>query len=113
MSEIQEQEFTVSAVLNSNGYLDSFGIHPKTARIFGVEPEDIIDVRFKIADDQAPNPNRKDVDYWGWYSFKKKDFSGRLIWHRRELLQMCFPYGIKAEEKANKGKAYRLTIISP
>jgi hypothetical protein len=45
----------------------------------------------------------------GWYDSKKEIFS--MIYSKRFLLEMCFPYGLKASEEANHGKAYRLEIL--
>lgn len=69
----------------------------------------------RISEDQSiPNfqdeKNSKNPDYWGWYDYKEQKFT--LIFPKRFLLDMCFPYLIAWEEKWGTGKAYRLQIIN-
>lgn len=46
--------------------------------------------------------------YWGWKDFEDKKYS--MIYYRKELAEMCFPYGYKAEEKRGRGKLVNLVI---
>lgn len=46
--------------------------------------------------------------YWGWWDAEQDKFS--MIYLSKFLLAMCFPYGIRAEEEAGKGKALRFRI---
>jgi predicted SPOUT superfamily RNA methylase MTH1 len=108
------QEFTTTAVFNGKHYA-YFGIHPKTAFLYGDKPEDIETITIKISDNQTPVPpnSEKDSskpDYWGYYDNESRKFTH--IYPAYFLLNMCFPYGIKAEEDRNFGKAYRLEIIN-
>ena len=45
----------------------------------------------------------------------ENDYRGKddfiMIYAQRFLLDMCFPYGIKATEEKGQGKAYRLEIV--
>lgn len=109
-----KQTFKTTATLNERGkFYQHFGIRPFTAMLYGDKPEDIVDVEFKISDNQSFknfDPNDFIVDYWGWYDNKRREF-GNLIFAKRFMLDMCFPSGIAAEEDSGKGKAYRLEIV--
>ena len=88
-----------------------FGIHETTAKLYGHEPEEIVKVKLEVSDNQeVPPANDTSMveDYWGWYDNKKQRFT--LVYAKRFLLNMCFPYGIEATEKTGEGKAYRLKI---
>lgn len=91
---------------------EHFGIHPVTASIYGHSISEIVEVKLAIAKDQtrpAPHAGDMTVDYWGWFDFEEQEIT--LVWPKRFLLDMCFPAGIDATEKANQGKAYRLEIV--
>jgi hypothetical protein len=105
-----EEIYKHTAVFNGKNY-EHFGIHPTLASLYGDKPEDIVEVKLKISIDQKipENDNTMTPDYWGWYDFKKKNFT--MIYAKRFLLEMCFPYGIKASEDKKQGKAYRLEIL--
>lgn len=45
-------------------------------------------------------------DYWGWWCFAENRFA--LVFGNRNLLNMCFPYGIDAAEK--KGEWIALPV---
>ena len=103
-------EFIVTAVLSDKSY-HHFGIHPKTASLYGDKVEDIVNVTLKISEDQTiPEPNCKfdAPDYWGWVNGDNKI---SMIYPQRFLLNMCFPYGIHAAEKHGDGKSFRVEII--
>lgn len=106
-----ERVFKVLALPNK-GHFDHFGVHPKTASMYGHKVEDIVELEMEIADDQE-RVDHEGVDYWGFWDFEYNRWS--LIYPKLFLLDMCFPYGIKAEETrmigdGYKGKAYRLLI---
>ncbi len=107
--------FKVNATLNEKGrYYHHFGIHPTLAMMYGDKPEDIVELEMKVSNDQTvPPANEKDlsVDYWGWYDSEKNEFT-KMIYAKRFLLEMCFPYGIKRSEESGQGKAYRLEIVN-
>ncbi len=106
-----ENTFEITAVFDNEIY-KHFGIHPKTAAIYGDKPEDIVVVVMKISKDQTipePNGKYKDADYWVWYDFDE-GFSS-MLYAQRFLLDMCFPAGIKGAEDAGHGKAFRVEIV--
>jgi hypothetical protein len=92
-------------------YYDHFGIHPTLASLYGDKPEDIIEVSFKINEDQniSIDDNDMNPDYWGWFDNDRQEFT--MIYAKRFLLEMCFPNGIKICVDNNQGKAYRLEIF--
>lgn len=109
------EPFKKTAVLK-DGIYQHFGIHPKTASLYGNKASDIVEVTMRVSEDQevpkhltgpkAPaNP-----DYWGWFDSEDGEFT--FIWNAYFLLDMCFTYGMKAEEKRGRGKAYRLEVVS-
>jgi len=109
------ENFKITATLNKTGkFYQHFGIREILCSLYGDKPEDIVEVEFKISDDQTvPKPNEKmlSADYWGWYSNKDQKFT-MMIYAQRFLLEMCFPNGIKASEDYGDGKAYRLEIVN-
>lgn len=104
------KSFIKTAIWNKDHY-HHFGIIPTLAHLYGDSPENIHNINLRISEDQSqPVDNNPHVDYWGWFDFQKKDFT--LIYPQKFLLNMCFTYGIKAEEDSGKGKAYRLEIYN-
>lgn len=112
---ILETVFETTATFNKeqglNGGYHHFRIHSSIATIYGDKPEDIVNLKFKISNNQEINSDTdvKDNDYWGFYDFSKEEFI--LIYPQYFILNMCFPYGMEIEEKRNIGKAYRIEII--
>jgi len=112
MKKKTKNTFEKTAILGDKCY-KHFGIHPKTAALYGDKPEDIVVVVMKVSEDQSiPEPNSKcvDPDYWVWYDEDNKEFSS-MLYAQRFLLNMCFPSGIKGSEDAGQGKAYRVEIV--
>jgi hypothetical protein len=109
---MKDKIFTTTAIFENNHY-KHFGICVLSASLYGDKEEDIVELKMKISYDQKlPDERLKKqliADYWGWYDFEKEKMS--LIFPQRFLLNMCFPYGMKACEDNNEGKAYRLEII--
>jgi len=106
-----EKTFKVNAVyaMDGNCY-NHFGIHPSLASMYGVKVKDIVELQMRVSADQiTPDEISTKADYWGWYDNEDQRFS--MIYPKRFLLEMCFPYGIKACEDQNQGKAYRLEIV--
>lgn len=101
----------ITCIRDSSGMYKHFNIHEKTLSLYGsYKNEDILNVRVRIHEDQSP-ADEKSIsapDYWAWVDSKGKISS--LIWAQYFLLNMCFPYGLKAEEERGAGKAYRVTI---
>lgn len=46
--------------------------------------------------------------YWGWWDAGEQRFG--IVWYRKFLVEMCFPYGTKAEEERGKGKLLPVNI---
>lgn len=90
---------------------EHFGIHPKTASLYGRQAAEIIEVEVSISDNQEkPKSGKMEAaDYWGWWDYKRNEFS--LIWPQYFLLNMCFPYGMVPQEERGDGKAYRVNVI--
>ena len=82
-----EQIHIHPAVFNGKCY-QHFGIHEKTASLYGDDPKDIVDVKLKISEDQAIPPRDKsmNVDYWGWYDLDKQKFT--MIYAKHFLLNV-------------------------
>lgn len=101
-----------STAVEKNNTLYHFGIHSKTAMLWGNTPDQIVDVEFKISRDQKREDRKGEVDYWGWYDEKEGKFSVTMIFPSYLQLFICFPFGIDKAEEAGQGMAYRLDIIS-
>ena len=54
---------------------------------------------------EASDPS--DDSYWGWMD-EHNEIS--MIYPNAQALQMCFPYGIEAEERAGRGRVIRVDI---
>lgn len=105
-----KKHFKINATLSKDGkYYEHFGIHPTLCSMYGRKISDIVELDLIISSDQSKSVD-KSIDYWGWYDNEKDEFT--LIYAAYFLLDMCFAYGIKASENANRGKAYRLNIIN-
>ena len=105
--------FKHPAVFNTKmNHYYHFGISKQSASLYGDKPEDIVEVEFKIHEDQSipPTDQSLNADYWGWFDNDKQKFS--MIYPKRFLLVMCFPYGYEVCEERNQGKAYRLQILT-
>lgn len=103
--------FTITAVKgqtqHKGEYFKYFGITPFSCSLYGEKAEDILNVECTVCEDQNPH---EAPDYWGWFDFKSGWQSGGLIQPSYIQFKMCFPYGYEVEEKAGKGKAYRLDV---
>jgi hypothetical protein len=53
-------------------------------------------------------PESEAPTHWGWLKTGKD--TPEMIYPRRFLLEMCFPYGIAAEVEAGRGREMRLTV---
>lgn len=64
-------------------------------------------------------PEGDTVTHWGWmgfaYQWHEADTEPCMIWHTRGQLEMCFPYGTKAEAERGHGRVVflRITEIPP
>lgn len=46
--------------------------------------------------------------YWGWWDNSEKAFS--IVLHDKSLIEICFPYGSKAEEERGNGHLLPVSI---
>ena len=47
-------------------------------------------------------------EYYGWFDNSTQDY--RMIWCKKQLVEICFPYGYKIEEEKGKGRLVPLKI---
>ena len=49
--------------------------------------------------------------HWGWFDAEKTDTpEWALVWPSRAQFNVCFPYGVKAEEDKGRGRTARLRV---
>lgn len=105
-------KFTTTCVWAGNHY-KSFGVRREFPSLYGVNEDDIVEVELGVHEDQSPDSDNTGqvmkADYWGWFDNGRNEFT--MIWPKYFLLNMCFPYGIKAAEEVGQGKAFRLKIV--
>jgi hypothetical protein len=97
------RRFTKYCTINGTAF-ENFGINKTNCLLYGKSINDIVLVEMIISKDQE----RKE-GYWGWFDYEKKEFT--IVFNGRLLLETSFQYGIKSEEKAKRGIAYRLTVL--
>ena len=51
--------------------------------------------------------------HWGWIGTGEDAPAWALVWPSRPQFEVCFPYGVRAEEKAGKGRSVRLRVDAP
>ena len=85
---------------NKDYYTNIFS-HEKAVKMCNNSPEKIykIDIREATEDEETP--------YVGWLY---PDGTISFIFPNRVLLEVCFPYGTKAETEMGKGKVIRIVI---
>lgn len=71
--------------------------HKQAVGMCGSEPI----IRVSVEEDQKG-------DYFGWEYSDKKNFS--MIYPSIKLVEICFPYGTKAEEEKGRGRVVKLKI---
>ena len=82
------------------GYAD-LHTHPKTTQLY-VGKKTILSLHV------SENPNG---EYWAWWDSKRNQF--KMVSHVKSGIDICFPYGVDAEEEAGKGNLLRVTIALP
>jgi len=76
-------------------------VHPKTTNLYDPgKPIHELKVKEAIGDDFTP--------YWAWWDNDKEKFT--MMYYHRDLLEICFPYGLKAETEHGKGQDYNVTV---
>jgi len=90
------KEYIMYAGKLDNGVLCDFYNHPEVIKVIcGHE------ITFKVKltiDDEGT--------FWGWYDVEEDDIM--FIHYHKDLVDMCFPYGAKAETDRGRGKIVRL-----
>lgn len=66
-------------------------------------PEPIVEVEARRVAHDDPA-----ATHWAW--LKAGDREPEMIYPRRVLYEVCFPYGPEAEERAGKGRTVRLAV---
>ena len=51
--------------------------------------------------------------HWGWIDADGDYLKWALVWPSRAQFDVCFLYGVKAEEERGKGRAVRLRVTEP
>ena len=74
--------------------------HPRLTALYGSGPIFKVSMRAVRADESSP--------YWGWWDAERETIS--MIWPDKRLLNMCFPYGPKAEEERGRGLRVNLVL---
>lgn len=111
--KIESYKQKETTVFNGSCFVH-FGVNEKNACLYGDKISDIVEVELTIADNQEKppppqhDPKVNEPDYWGWWDNDKQEFT--LIWNKYFLLNMCFTYGMDAEEERGRGKAYRVNV---
>lgn len=87
-----------------------FGIHPKTASLYGNNPDEIVYVRLEVIEGITIHNRPKDnkVDYWGWWDYKQQRLI--MIYPSWISFYVCFPGGVHHEEERGDGKALNLKV---
>jgi hypothetical protein len=58
---------------------------------------------------EVPGDGPED-SYWGWIDAGDQDGKPTMIWQHYGIFGMQFPYGVKAEAEAGRGRAVRLEV---
>lgn len=101
----------MNAIFNGKNF-EHFGIHQKTCSLYGKNSSEFVRVEISVATNQdkpeVDNNRSPEADYWAWWDNERQHFAH--VYAKHFLLGMCFIYGIEVEEKAGKGKAYRVNV---
>lgn len=100
------KEFISTCVKEGDNY-KFFGIHEKTACMYGKKKEDIIQVRMRKSKNQ--DRNYDEPAYWGFFNISRGNFS--LIYQSLVCLTVCFPGSMDSYEKIREGLFLKLDII--
>jgi hypothetical protein len=75
-------------------------------RLNGLEDCPVVRIRLRERREDDPLPvERSEPDHHGWLPTGGEEY--RLIWPSRVQVDMCFPYGAKAEEERGAGRLVR------
>jgi len=86
---------------NRSGFFyDDISLTSETTRSYNYK-KSILKVLVRKAEDD------ESTEYNGWWDFKENKFT---MVHHSKVINICFPYGYKAEEEAGHGKLYKVII---
>jgi len=86
--------------------------HPKSVKMCqdSREPHPIFKV--EVSENADPNAGQNiggpSGSYWGWWN--SEDNSFHFVFPSRLQVDMCFPYGAKAEEERGRGKMMPVNV---
>lgn len=92
-----EQTTELYAHRTPDGYRDFFP-HPDVVRMCGLD-HPIDKVRLTTA---------HDGEQWAWWD--ASEHAHTIVYQDEYLVEMCFPYGSKAEEERGRGKVVRVRV---
>lgn len=78
-------------------YLAHFHGHPRTVALYFEKPEPIFVVLVSEGIEE-----QNGIQYWAWWNEKDQVFE--MVYPSKGVVNMCFPYGAKAEEECGRGK---------
>jgi len=84
---------------HSSGYYYNFCNNLRTAESYNINNELIYSAKLIVNDDG---------DYYAWLDYETNKIL--FVAHILPAINILFPYGYKAEEKANKGKLLKVKI---
>lgn len=93
----KQTELWCAAAITHDGkpYYRHFFPNPAAMQICGVDSKDVY--RCRVTED-TEQPD----SYWAWWDNERKRFTS-IIFHKKLLAEICFPYGYKAEEARGRG----------
>lgn len=85
---------------NTFFYFNIFESLPQVKMCEGKFPEKRFSITLEI---------NSEGNYWGWLDYARNEYC--MIYPHRELLEICFPYGMKAAIERGKGEITRFNVI--
>ena len=92
------------ATTHPDGKFYSFMYGPQVASLFGLRETDVFQVCVRELNEGETS------EYWAWWSTERKEFSPSQIWPHKGLVEMCFPYGSKAEVERGRGEVVNVVV---
>ena len=99
-----KRSFVCYATTHPSGRFYSFMYDPRVASLFGLEEADVFRVRVRDLNEGEAS------GYWAWWSTEKEHFIPGMIWPEKGLVEMCFPYGSKAEVERGRGEVVNVVV---
>lgn len=103
-------EFVLYGHVGANGRFHHIHSHPRSTRMYD---ERAALWRLTL---RRVKPGEPEGQYWGWWDHKRLEFPTHkeglsMVYPRRGLMEMCFPYGSKAEAEAGRGEVLNLELV--